>query len=196
MKRKQFIGTAVMGTAAILTGGVLSAAAGDQKSSFMETANKGFSRANHVGIVVTNLDKAIAFYEALTGLKVSNVDQIGGDRMAQVLGLKKTLIRYANLHLDNINIDLLEYEQPEPSKAKYDNNQISAMHLCFEVDDIHKAVKRLKDAGIKLSGEPIIFEEADGLKAGFGTAVAYFDDPDGTHLEIIAPQGPFKREKH
>jgi catechol 2,3-dioxygenase-like lactoylglutathione lyase family enzyme len=172
MERKKFIQTASLGAAA-----------------------KGFSRANHVGIVVANLDKSIAFYEALTGLKVSNIDQIGGDRMAQVLGLKKTLIRYANLHLENINMDLLEYEQPEPVKAHYDNNQISAMHLCFEVDNIQDAVKRLKDAGIKLSGEPIIFEEADGLKSGFGTAVVYFDDPDGTHLEIIEPQGPFKRER-
>ena len=149
---------------------------------------------NHVGIVVADLDKAVTFYEALTGQKISNRDEIGGDRMAQVLGLDKTLIRYANLHLDNINIDLLEYKQPEPSRAQYENNQISAMHLCFEVDDIQEAVQRLKDAGIKLSGEPILFEEADGLQSGIGTAVAYFDDPDGTHLEIIAPQGPFKRK--
>ncbi|PSK94622.1 methylmalonyl-CoA epimerase [Taibaiella chishuiensis] len=155
--------------------------------------NTGFSRVNHVGIVVADLDRAVTFYETLTGRKVSNTDEIGGSRMAQVLGLDKTLIRYANLHLDNINIDLLEYKQPEPSRAHYENNQISAMHLCFEVDDIHEAVKRLKDAGIRLSGEPIVFEEADGLKSGWGTAVAYFDDPDGTHLEIIAPQGPFKR---
>ncbi len=157
--------------------------------------SKGFSRVNHVGIVVADLDKAIVFYEALTGQKISNQDEIGGDRMAQVLGLDRTLIRYANLHLDNMNIDLLAYKQPEPTRAHYENNQISAMHLCFEVDDIHEAVQRLKDAGIKLSGEPIIFEEADGLKSGFGTAVAYFDDPDGTHLEIIAPQGPFKRKQ-
>lgn len=57
-------------------------------------------------------------------------------------------------------------------------------------------MKCLKDAGIKLSEEPIIFEAADGLKSGFGTVVAYFDDPDGTHLEVIEPQGPFKRERH
>lgn len=196
MERKKFIQTATLGAAAVLTGGAISLNA---KTKIMENTSlksKGFSRANHVGIVVANLDKSIAFYEALTGLKVTNVDQIGGDRMAQVLGLKKTLIRYANLHLENINMDLLEYEQPEPVKAHYENNQISAMHLCFEVDNIQDAVKRLKDAGIKLSGDPIIFEVADGLKSGFGTAVAYFDDPDGTHLEIIEPQGPFKRERH
>lgn len=156
--------------------------------------NLGFSRANHVGIAVSNLEKSIAFYEALTGQKVSNIDEIGGDRMAHVQGLEKTLIRYANLHLENLNIDLLEYVEPAPTKAHYNNNQISAMHLCFEVDNIQEAVKRLEDAGIPLAGEAIVFQKEDGLKSGFGTAVAYFDDPDGTHLEIIAPQGPFKRK--
>lgn len=35
---------------------------------------KGFTRVNHVGITVKNLEKSIAFYEALTGIKVSNID--------------------------------------------------------------------------------------------------------------------------
>ena len=162
----------------------------------METNKKaGFSRANHVGITVSNLERSIAFYEALTGTKVSNIDEIGGPRMAKTQGLEDTRIKYANLHLENLNIDILEYVLPKPEIASYQNNQISAMHLCFEVDDIDTAIKRLKEIGIEPEGEPIVFKEEDGLKAGFGTAVAYFKDPDGTNLEIIAPQGPFKREK-
>ena len=31
------------------------------------------------------------------------------------------LIRYANLHLDNINIDILEYVEPKSTKANYSN---------------------------------------------------------------------------
>ncbi|NIG55016.1 VOC family protein [Chitinophaga sp. Cy-1792] len=159
-----------------------------------EKINPGFSRANHVGITVRNLEKSIAFYEALTGLKVSNVDEIGGPRMAKTQGLEDTRIKFANLHLDNLNIDILEYVLPAPEKAAYHNNQISAMHLCFEVDDIDAAMERLKQIGVVPEGAPIVFEEADGLRAGFGTAVAYFTDPDGTNLEIIAPKGPFKRK--
>lgn len=160
-----------------------------------KTTNQGFTRANHVGITVRNLEKSITFYEALTGIKVSNIDEIGGQRMAKTQGLEDTRIKYANLHLDNLNIDILEYVIPESEQASYKNDQISAMHLCFEVDDIDEAVKRLKEIGVEPQGEPIIFQEEDGLKSGFGTAVAYFQDPDGTNLEIIAPQGPFKRKK-
>jgi len=72
--------------------------------------SSGFSRANHVGtgIAVSNLENSIAFYEALTGVKVSNIDEIGGPRFAQTQGLDDTLIKYANLHLDNLNMDILE----------------------------------------------------------------------------------------
>jgi catechol 2,3-dioxygenase-like lactoylglutathione lyase family enzyme len=160
----------------------------------MENASKGFTRANHVGITVKNLEASIAFYEALTGIKVSNTDEIGGPRMAKTQGLEDTRIRYANLHLDNLNIDILEYVIPESEQASYSNNQISAMHLCFEVDDMNEAIRRLQEIGVEPDGEPITFQEEDGLKSGFGTAVAYFRDPDGTNLEIIAPQGPFKRK--
>lgn len=68
------------------------------------------------------------------------------------------------------------------------------MHLCSEVDDIDAAMQRLHEIGIEPEGEPIVFQQEDGLKSGFGTAVAYFKDPDGINLEIIAPQGPFKRK--
>jgi catechol 2,3-dioxygenase-like lactoylglutathione lyase family enzyme len=154
----------------------------------------GLNRANHVGIVTSNLDQSIKFYEALTGTKIVNKDVIGGRRMAAVQGLDKVLIRYANLQLQNLNIDLLEYEQPAPKRSTYAANDIGAMHLCFEVDDIDAIYQRMRDAGLIFQGEPIVFEAEDQLKAGIGTAVAYFDDPDGTHLEIIAPMGPFKRK--
>lgn len=161
----------------------------------METQKTaGFSRANHVGITVSNLEASIQFYETLTGIKVSNIDEIGGPRMAKTQGLDDTRIKYANLHLDNLNIDILEYVLPKPERVSYQNNQISAMHLCFEVDDIDAAVNRMKVIGIEPEGEPIVFREEDGLKSGFGTAVVYFRDPDGTNLEIIAPVGPFVRK--
>jgi catechol 2,3-dioxygenase-like lactoylglutathione lyase family enzyme len=56
------------------------------------------------------------------------------------------------VHLDNINIDLLEYEEPKSDKAFYSNEQITAMHLCFEVDDFDEAVERLKPAGVPFLG--------------------------------------------
>ena len=153
----------------------------------------GLSRVNHVGITVSDLDASIKFYEALTGTTIENVDEIGGPRMAAIQGLDKVLIRYANVHLSNINLDLLEYVDPKPVEAKYDNGDIGAMHMCFVVDDLQAIVERTKEAGVTFLGDPIEFKPEDGLKSGYGTYVAYFEDPDGVHLELIQPQGPFAR---
>lgn len=157
-------------------------------------SNNGFSVVNHVGITVSNLDKAIEFYEALFGEKIANKDEIGGKGMAQSQGLDDTLIKYANFHLDNINIDVLEYVKPESTQTSYSNEQISAMHMCLEVEDLEAAIERLKDIGVEPEGDPLYFEEGDGLQSGFGTGVVYFKDPDGTNLELIEPKGPFQRE--
>lgn len=156
-------------------------------------SNTGFSMVNHIGITVSDLDKSVEFYEALSGNKVSNRDSIGGKRMAQVQGLKEVDIKYANLRLGNINMDILQYVEPTATKANYSNEQISAMHMCFEVEDLEAAMGRLKELGIEPEGEPIYFNEDDGLKSGFGTGVVYFKDPDGTNLELIEPKGPFTR---
>ncbi|WP_343038430.1 VOC family protein [Microvirga arsenatis] len=96
-----------------------------------------------MGILVSDLDASIRFYEALTGTKIANKDASGGPRMASVQGLDKVLIRYANVHPDNINIDLLQYEETAPKKASYAGNEIGAMHLCFEVDDLDAEPIRL-----------------------------------------------------
>ena len=66
--------------------------------------------------------------------------------MAAVQGLPKVLIRYANVHLANPNIDLLQYDEPKVKKASYDNSDIGAMHLCFEVDDLDAVYQRMRDA--------------------------------------------------
>ncbi|WP_146148962.1 VOC family protein [Pseudaminobacter soli (ex Li et al. 2025)] len=55
--------------------------------------------------------------------------------------------------------------------------------MCFDVDDLDEIHRRM-----------LTFQADDQLANGIGTKVAYFDDPDGIHLEIIEPQGPFKRE--
>lgn len=91
------------------------------------------------------------------------------------------------IHLQNLNIDLLEYEQPAPRKSTYATNHIGAMHLCFEVDDIDAVYQRMRDAGLIFQGEPIVFEAEDQLKAGIGTAVPISTIPTGPISKLSRP---------
>ena len=67
------------------------------------------------------------------------------------------------------------------------------MQFCFEVDDINLVFKRMEEAGITFLGPQYIVAEGEA-REGIGTGVAYFDGPDGEHLEIIMPKGPFERK--
>jgi hypothetical protein len=52
----------------------------------------------------------------------------------------------------------------------------------------------MEAAGIEFQGPyHRVTTETDGAQQGAGTVVAYFDGPDGEHLELIQPAGPFVR---
>lgn len=159
--------------------------------------NIALGRANHAGIAVRDLDRSIAFYQALTGQEPVVIDHVGGTGIGRAAGLGRCTIRYATFKLQNLNIDLLEFEEPTMKDADYQANDAGAMHLCFEVDDVYAVYERMRKAGIQFHGNPYTFREEDGpsKSTGAGTTVAYFDDPDGTHLELIAPTGPFIRKE-
>ena len=96
--------------------------------------------------------------------------------------------------MGNVNIDLLEVQDPDVGLANYKIAERGAMHICLEVDDLPSAYDALVDAGVEFKGPwHEVTSEADGASLGIGTRVAYFDGPDGEHLELIEPAGPFVR---
>lgn len=157
------------------------------------TGNFGLDVANHVGIAVRDLDRSVAFYRALTGQEPVTMDSMGGEGMAQASGVSSVRLRFATFRLRNINIDLIQFQEPEMDDADAGAHDACSMHLCFEVEDFQAAYSRMRQAGIEFVAEPHTFAEEDGVSSGVGTQVVYFDDPDGTHLELIAPRGPFVR---
>jgi len=94
----------------------------------------------------------------------------------------KTPIRYATPS-ENINMDLLEYEQPEPVKLIMITTIRSVQCICvFEADDNILYAAFGRDAG-SLSGEPNTLKRRMDWKSGFGTSSSLFwMTPDGTHL--------------
>ncbi|NRQ33404.1 VOC family protein [Nonomuraea sp. NN258] len=151
------------------------------------------TRAAHVGISVSDLDASIAFYRALTGRE----PVVAGETMDSVpfgrsQGLSDAKLRYATINLDNVGIDLIEFREPAGERTNGAANRPGSMHLCFKVDDFEAVYRRMKEAGYDFLGDDYTFVEGEVTpRAALGTRVAYFNDPDGTNLEIIQPQGGF-----
>ena len=127
-------------------------------------------KIDHIGIAVKSLGEAAALYENALGLKVSAYDQV--DEQG---------VRVAMLNIGESRIELLEPTGPESPIEKFMIKRGEGIHhIAITVDDIEKALERLKAAGVRLvDNEP--------RRGAHNTRIA-FVHPSSTHgvlLELV-----------
>jgi methylmalonyl-CoA epimerase len=97
-------------------------------------------KIDHIGIAVKSLTEAAAIYENALGLKVNAYDQV--DEQG---------VRVAMLNIGESRIELLEPTGPESPIEKFMTKRGEGIHhIAISVDDIEKALERLKAAGVRL----------------------------------------------
>ena len=124
----------------------------------------------HIGINVTSLDRAVDFYGSVFGLT-----RIGGSDAAER--------RFAFLG-DGERLVLTLWEQ---SEGRFDPGAPGVHHLSFQVatiDDVAAAERRLRDRNVKFLYDGVV-PHAEGSESGG----IFFEDPDGTRLEIFTSSG-------
>ena len=139
---------------------------------------------HHVGITVTNLERAIEWYGKVFGLAPGVALEVSGPSGERVLRLPKHIHRAALLPVGNFAIELLEFE-PTRKPMEMRQDDIGYVYICFAVDDLDDVYARLTAAGIDFHTEPLIADE--GQLAGSKFCV--MRDPDGKTIELIEP-GP------
>jgi catechol 2,3-dioxygenase-like lactoylglutathione lyase family enzyme len=141
-------------------------------------------KANHVGISVADLDRAIAFYCRGLGMSVVERSEFSGEQYERILKLPGANGSTAMLCAGDLQVELFEFAYPVPRASANDRPicDHGIMHFCVEVDDIGAAYERLKGAGAVFHCPPIEF-------VGVGMAT-YGRDPDGNVFEIFEPVRP------
>jgi len=134
----------------------------------------------HTGIVVTQMERALAFYRDLLGLKVVLDREQGGEFLARLTGHPGVRMRVAMLEaMDGYKVELFEfYSHPKRAPDKVETSDIGCSHVAFSIDDVDAAFQRLSQAGIKFNCVPEV--SPDGY-----AKVAYCHDPDGTIIELV-----------
>lgn len=115
-------------------------------------------RMDNVGIVVEDMDAAIAFFVEL-GMELEGRAEVEGRFADQCTGLDGVrcdiaMIRTPDRHS---RIELAKYRSPEAISAGPRNrphNILGAHRVMFAVDDIEDTVDRLRPHGAELVGEP------------------------------------------
>jgi lactoylglutathione lyase len=124
----------------------------------------------HVGINVTHLDRSREFYT-----EVFHLTGIGGSDEAGR--------RFAFLG-DGERLVLTLWEQ---SDGRFDGRTPGLHHLSFEVpslEDVRAAEERLRARGATFAYDGVVPHREGAQSGGI-----FFEDPDGTRLEIYAKDG-------
>ena len=143
------------------------------------------SRIDHVGITVSDLDRALGFYRDLLGLHVIAEATVAESEVAELLGLDSVDLRIADLDSgDGRVVELIQYLHPKGRRIDHESADPGTAHIAFTVDDLASVRERLSNAGATIiSRRPItIFEPGGSFD---GAICLYVRDPDGVILELV-----------
>ena len=111
----------------------------------------------HVGIVVSNLDKAIHLYQDFLGCEfIARYDDLSGKYQEKLVGINNVKMDVAILRTnDNNRIELLEYKSSPGSKREpVMSNDIGASHFAISVKNIEKLYKTRNLFDVSFISEP------------------------------------------
>jgi catechol 2,3-dioxygenase-like lactoylglutathione lyase family enzyme len=140
---------------------------------------------HHTCITVSDLERSIRFYRDMLGLELVMTEESerSGDDRSESLGVTGAKVRLAILRAGDAQVELIEYVTAKGRPYDRKNNDVGAMHIAFQVEDIDAIYQRMLDHGVRFTSPPAT------IPAGpmEGWRWTYFFDPDGVSLEIIQP---------
>lgn len=143
-----------------------------------------FKGWHHTCVNVSDLERSLAFYTEILGLKVT----LRADAdIAKVVGIPGAKLAAAFLEVPGTPtlFEMFQYVSCDPKPLPEDRRScdIGIHHICFEVDDIQEAYENLKTRGVQFHTEPITVSDDEPNFAG--GRICYFSNPDGNTLELL-----------
>lgn len=141
---------------------------------------------SHVGICVSDLQRALRFYCEGLGFQEIHRLHVNGPEAAALLQLDEDLeLDVVYLLRDGVRIELLHY--PTPGSVGEGTpgpmNRLGMTHFSFRVSDLPLTIEALGDLGGACVEGTRIYSEA--YKAG----AVFVTDPDGTRIELVETPG-------
>jgi catechol 2,3-dioxygenase-like lactoylglutathione lyase family enzyme len=156
----------------------------DSANSAAATPSIGLRGLHHASRTVGDMDRALAFYRDLIGLRVVADEELSGEAIERTTQVAGARIRCVELGSPGPQpralVELLQYRAPDGAAIHLRLCDLGAHHLCFEVADIELAHQRLVQAGIDFTCPP------QRIAGGFfaGQQCAYCTDFEGLVVEL------------
>tara|TARA_R100001129_G_scaffold186479_1_gene178388 strand:+ start:2733 stop:3161 length:429 start_codon:yes stop_codon:yes gene_type:complete len=133
----------------------------------------------HTGIVTSNIEKSISFYENF-GFKIQKDMLESGDYIDNFSDLSEVLVRTVKMSLENGDmIELLNYKShPEKPDMSRKITQIGCSHIALTVPNLDNLYDKLLEQDVDFNSPPQY--SPDGY-----AKVTFCKDPDGSLVELV-----------
>jgi methylmalonyl-CoA/ethylmalonyl-CoA epimerase len=136
-----------------------------------------FSAVDHVGIAVTDLDEAIAWYGRVFGMRMVH------EEVNREMGVREAMLQVGDA--SGTQIQLLAPLHPDSTIGRFiDRFGPGIQQLAYRVDDIDAATAALHERGIR-----VLYETARRGTAGARVNFIHPKDAGGVLVELIEPAG-------
>ena len=148
-------------------------------------------RVGHIGICVSDLRRALAFYCDLLGFRPLTETVVADALSAKLLRLPEVDQTTVFVERDGVRLALFEFRRPGTLRGPSPRpmNQTGMAALMLRVDDLDSTVEKIRAAGFPVLDETRVEHPAWNSKLLFVT------DGDGTMIELIEipgdPYAPF-----
>lgn len=126
-----------------------------------------FTRMDHVGVSVRDMEKAIAFYRDVIGME-KVFDREFDEPIGRLIGVEKAQVRIVHMRLNNSVVELFHYRLPQGREPRPDalQSDYGLIHIGFLVEDFQATYQHLLSHGVRFLGDPVEIRP--------GVFVAYF----------------------
>jgi glyoxylase I family protein len=140
--------------------------------------------ADHTGITVSNIERALVFWRDVLGFEPSHTAHQTGEMASEITGVAGAEIKLAVVKAPGGHkIELLEYLAPADRKRHCDLRpcDVGSVHVALIVDDLDAILSAIDASGWKAAGKPQTLQSGPNA----GKRVVYVRDPDGTTIELM-----------
>ena len=139
-----------------------------------------------IGFTVSDMERAVDFYERVLGFKKVAETQVTGEAYDTLSGVLASNMRIVHLRLGEQTVELTEYlsHKGRPIPMPWRGNDLWFQHAAIVVSDMEKAYEQLRRHRVgQISIEPQTIPETNVAAAGI--IALKFCDPDNHALELI-----------
>jgi len=161
-------------------------------SAAVSAAEDEFARTTvDIGVVVSDINKSVAFYTQAVGFKEVPGFQVTGD-FTGAAGLTdnhpvsvRVLVLGDGPTATRLKLMELPAAAPKRGDNKFIHSEFGFRYLTISVKDMTSAVARLEKAGVKPVGKcPLALPKSLSAEA----YLTVFRDPDGNFVEFVGPK--------